>query len=126
RNVIGGISQKIASGKNDEVHGTLMKRMVADKDILLNSEEYKIAMKRYRQNMTDILEKFKNKNVPVFFSEMVSNVSGLEPFNSVAAEGLEPAIEVYKKAQKAEENGDFENAIELYYKAKDLDCIRFR
>ena len=126
RNVIAGISQKIASGKNDEVHGTLMKRMVADKDILLNSEEYKIAMERYRQNMTDILEKFKNKNVPVFFSEMVSNVNGLEPFNSVAAEGLEPAIEVYKKAQKAEENGDFANALELYYKAKDLDCIRFR
>src|SRR5690606_37401827 len=43
RNVIAGISQKIASGKNDEVHGTLMKRMVADKDILLNSDEYKIA-----------------------------------------------------------------------------------
>ncbi|HRX11038.1 MAG TPA: hypothetical protein P5210_05285 [Draconibacterium sp.] len=126
RNVIAGISQKIASGKNDEVHGTLMKRMVADKDILLNSDEYKIAMERYRQNMTDILEKFKKKNVPVFFSEMVSNVSGMEPFNSVSADGLEPANEVYKKAQKAEENGDFDNALELYYKAKDLDCIRFR
>lgn len=126
RNLIAGISQKIASGKNDEVHGTLMKRMVADKDILLNSEEYKIAMDRYRQNMGDILKKFKKKNVPVFFSEMVSNVSGLKPFNSVAANGLEPAVEVYKKAQKAEVNGDFVTAQELYYKAKDLDCIRFR
>src|SRR5690606_14828719 len=87
RNLISGISQKIASGKNNEVHGTLMKRMVADKDILLNSEEYKIAMERYRQNMSDILKKFQNKNVPVFFSEMVSNVNGLEPFNSVSADG---------------------------------------
>ncbi len=126
RNLIAGISQKIASGKNDEVHGTLMKRMVADKDILLNSEEYKIAMERYRQNMSDILQKIQKENVPVFFSEMVSNVNGLEPFNSVSADGLEPAIDVYKKAQKAEMNGDFDNALGLYYKAKDLDCIRFR
>jgi len=126
RNVIAGVSQKIASGKEDEVHGTLMKRMVADGDILLNSEQFKIAMERYKQNMGDILEKIQKKNVPVFFSEVVSNINGLEPFNSVAADGLEPAIDVYKKAQMAEQNGDFDKALELYYKAKDLDCIRFR
>ncbi len=126
RNIIAKVSQKIASGKNSEVHGTLMKRMVADNDILLNSEEYKIGMERYRQNMGDILKKFQKENVPVFFSEMVSNVKGLEPFNSVSTEGLEPAIEVYKKAQNAEVNGDFDKALEYYYKAKDLDCIRFR
>ena len=126
RNIIAGVSQKIASGKEVEVHGTLMKRMVADGDILLNSEQYKIAMERFRQNMGDILKKIQKKKIPVFFSEVVSNINGLEPFNSVSADGLEPAIDVYKKAQMAEESGDFDKALELYYKAKDLDCIRFR
>ncbi|GAB1453734.1 hypothetical protein MASR2M47_37900 [Draconibacterium sp.] len=126
RNLIAGVSQKMVSGNSDEVHGTLMKRMVADKDILLNSEEYKIAMERYRQNMGGILKKVQKKNVPVFFSEMVSNVKDLEPFNSISADGLESAIDVFKEAQKAEAGGDFKTALELYYKAKDLDCIRFR
>jgi tetratricopeptide (TPR) repeat protein len=125
RNIISGVSQKIGKNKN-EVHGTLMKRMVASKDILLHSEEYNIAMERFRQNMSDILEKNQKKKVPVFLSEVISNVRGMEPFNSVAKDTLEAAIDVFKKAKAEEENGDFGKALQLYYKAKDLDCIRFR
>lgn len=126
RNIISGVSRKIGSSQKDEVHGTLMKRMVADKDILLDSEEYNIAMERYRQNMGDILEMAGKKKVPVFFSEMVCNINGMEPFNSIATDKLEGAGDIYKEAQLAEQNGDFGKALELYYKAKDLDCIRFR
>ncbi len=126
RNIISGVSQKIGSSKKDEVHGTLMKRMVADKDILLNSDEYNIAMERYKQNMSDILKMAAKKNVPVFLSELVCNINGMQPFNSIPADNLEGAADVYKKAQLAEQNGDFDTALELYYKAKDLDCIRFR
>ncbi len=126
RNGISGVSQKIAINKKDAVHGTLMKRMVADKDILLNSEEYTVAMDGYRQNMGEILQLFRDKNIPVFLSEVVSNCKDLEPFNSVSAEGLEAAMDVYKEAQSAESSGEFEKAWELYCKAKDLDCIRFR
>ena len=126
RNLISGLSGKIAIAGKDEVHGTLMKRMVGNKDILLNSEDYNIAMERYKQNMSDILKKAVKKNVAVFFSELVCNINGMEPFNSIATDNLEAAIDVYKKAQTAEKNGEFETALNLYYKAKDLDCIRFR
>ena len=126
RNIIASVSQKAGSNNKDEVHGTLMKRMVADKDILLNSEEYNIAMERYRQNMGELLKKAGKKNVPVFFSEMVCNINGLEPFNSIATDNLEGAADVFKKARNAEESGEFGKALELYYRAKDLDCIRFR
>ncbi|MBK6285127.1 MAG: hypothetical protein IPF54_22995 [Draconibacterium sp.] len=67
RNLIAGISQKIASGKNDEVHGTLMKRMVADKDILLNSEEYKIAMERLQAKYVGYFEKIPRGKCSCFF-----------------------------------------------------------
>jgi tetratricopeptide (TPR) repeat protein len=46
RNIIAGSSQKKAGNSREEIHGTLMKRTVAKKDILLNSEEYNIAMDR--------------------------------------------------------------------------------
>ena len=125
RNVISGVTRQIGGSKN-EIHGTLMKRMVADKNILLNSEEYNIAMERYRQNMSDILKKIQKKNVPVFFSEVISNNNGMEPFNSVPNDTLESAIDVYKKAQSEEAKGNFDKALELYCRSKDLDCIRFR
>lgn len=126
RNIIAKVSQKVASGKKNEVHGTLMKRMVGNPDILLNSDEYNIAMERYKQNMGDILKMAAKKNVPVFMSELVCNINGMQPFNSIKTDKLEGAAEVYKKAQMAEQNGNSDTALELYYKAKDLDCIRFR
>jgi tetratricopeptide (TPR) repeat protein len=100
--------------------------MVADQNILLGSNEYNIAMERFKQNMSDLLKKAEKKNVPVFLSEVVCNINGMEPFNSISTDQLEGAADVYKKAQIAEQSGDFSKALELYYKAKDLDCIRFR
>jgi tetratricopeptide (TPR) repeat protein len=126
RNIITMISEKIAAGNNEEIHGTLMKRMAGNKEILFGSDEYNIAMERYKQNMGDILKKAGKKNVPVFISELVCNINGMEPFASIATNELEGAAEIYKKAFTAENTGDFDTALNLYYKAKDLDCIRFR
>lgn len=125
RNLISTTAGKLAAGKS-RVHGTLMKRMVADNSILYGSGEYRIAMKRYRQNMEKILRKFRSKNVPVFISEVVSNVRDIEPFGSVANDTLEAAADVFRMAKSAEQQGDFESAHNLYYRAKDLDGIRFR
>lgn len=126
RNSIAGLSKAVA-GKNDgEIHGTLMKRMVRNPDIIYGSEKYKIAMERFRQNMDEILTKADQQKVPVFISELVSNVHDMKPFNSISENGAESAQTVFESAQKAEKEGDFDRALELYYKAKDLDCIRFR
>lgn len=124
RNGMASVAQVFAG--TNKVHGTLMKRMVANKDILFNSPEYKLAMQRYEQNMGDLLTKTQKEKVPVFLSDLVSNVKGLPPFNSVANDSLEAAMEVFHRAQMAEQNGDYESAMNLYYKAKDLDCVRFR
>jgi tetratricopeptide (TPR) repeat protein len=126
RNSVAGLSKAVA-GKNDgEIHGTLMKRMVGNPDIIYGSEKYQIAMERFRQNMDEILTKVNQQKVPVFISELVSNVHDMKPFNSMSENGVESAQTVFESAQKAEKEGDFDRALELYYKAKDLDCIRFR
>ncbi len=125
RNIVSGISVKIARG-TERSEGTLMKRIVADADILLNSKEYMIAMDRFSKNMGYILKNAANKGVPVFLSEVVSNVSGMEPFNSIPNDTLQAAIDIYHEAQAAEARQDYKLALQLYYKAKDLDCLRFR
>lgn len=126
RNLITGITQKVTSQNEVGVEGTLMKRIVASNDIPYKSDVYDIGIERYKQNMDDILKKIKKRNVPVFLSETVCNVKDMEPFSSDLNGAFEPAIEVYRKAQTAEANHEYEKAKDLYYRAKDLDCVRFR
>jgi tetratricopeptide (TPR) repeat protein len=126
RNVMAGVAGKFAGRQAERTRGTLMKRIVADKDILLNSDAYLLTIERYRQNMGGILNKAGKNKVPVFLSELVSNVSGMKPFNSIATDTLEAAIDVYQQARLAESNQDYDAALALYYRAKDLDCLRFR
>ncbi len=89
RNLIYGTDSKLIS--KEVVHGTLMKRVAANKNILLNSKEYHITMERFRQNLRDILKKSNKKRVPVFVSEMVSNIYDMEPFCSMPGGELEAA-----------------------------------
>lgn len=126
RNSIFNFTSKLASSKQNENRGTLMKRIVGNKDILLDSDDYKTAMDSYYNNISDLLSKTKSASIPVFISEVVSNLSDLEPFNSIETDNLESALSVYKKAQQASDSGNYTIAKELFIKAKDLDCIRFR
>ncbi len=126
RQGITSIAMKIARAGAEKTTGTLMKRIVANADILLHSNEYNITMRHYRQNMSEVLNHAAKKGVPVFYSEMVSNINGMEPFNSMATDTLEAAADVYNRARLAEADGDYESAFNLYYRAKDLDCLRFR
>ena len=126
RVVINGISGKLSGKDPGGVPGTLMRRIVADKDILYNSREYVLTMERFTQNMGYILKRARKRGVPVFLSEVVSNIHGMEPFNSIAVDTLEAAIDVFARARLAEGRLEYDSARKLYYLAKDLDCLRFR
>lgn len=126
RKAINGITAKIGADKTAQNRGTLMKRIVSNKEILYNSDDYKTALNYFSDNLTTIIEKANKKQVPIFISELVSNVKDLPPFNSIASDNLEAAIDVYNKAQKALADSNYALAEELFVKAKDLDCIRFR
>lgn len=114
------------AGKRDPVHGTLMKRIVSDQDIVYGSEAYQLGIKNFSTNMDAILEKFTREGIPVFISDLISNVKDLPPFNSVKTDTLESAMIVYEQAVAACDSGNFELAAALFYQAKDLDCVRFR
>lgn len=126
-NTVGKIVGIFTSGNAaNETHGTLMKRMVKDADITFGSKTYKEGIQNYEQNLNAILTMAKKQNVPVYISDLVSNLRDLKPFKSIASNGLKGAESYYDAARKLEAQGDFRKAKENYIMARDYDCIRFR
>ena len=127
RNAIARIGD-LSSGdtNNQDARGTLMKLIVNNKEIAYKSETYSTGIERYRKNIEQILKKAERKNVPVFISELVSNVKDLKPFCSETSTGFPAASDIFNKGMENETKGEFDRAKENYYRAKDLDCIRFR
>lgn len=110
----------------DAVRGTLMKIIAKNKEIVYHSPEYRSCMEDFQKNLHDLVTKATKNKIPVFVSQLVSNVNDLKPFSSISTDSIESAEEVFKKALLLEQQGNFEEANTAYKKAKDLDCIRFR
>lgn len=127
RNLIAGIVD-LRSGDNTNhgVKGSLMKVIARSEPIPYKEEVYNRGIEIYEKNVSKILQQARRKKVPVFISELVSNVKDLEPFCSTVANKNPLAIDVYKAAVESEKSSDFDLARTNYDYAKDLDCIRFR
>ncbi|MFO7670157.1 MAG: hypothetical protein R6W31_10900 [Bacteroidales bacterium] len=123
---IGGISKQLNKNpEGNDPRGTLMKRIVKDKDIIYGSKEYRIGIDQFRDNLGYILEKAAKKEVPVFLSDLVSNVRDLPPFGDPEGTGM-AAHSAYREAINLLEGGDTLGAKAAFYRAKDLDPVRFR
>lgn len=126
RNTIYALGQRLSSDNKDDISGTLMKRIVADKEIVYDSEKYQQGLDNFRNNLDEILQIAEKNSIPVFLSDLVSNVRDLPPFGSKATNSLPAADSVYEQAKKSETKEEYQKSLELYSRAKDLDCIRFR
>ncbi len=105
---------------------TVMSRIVKDQKIPYGSAVYRLCEKQFEKNLHAIFKKSKKTGVQVLISDLVSNIRNQAPFSSVVADTLPPALTIFKKANQKEQNADFAKARQLYYRAKDLDAIRFR
>lgn len=105
---------------------TLMQVLASEKSIPYGSEMFVNGISQYRDNISEVLKKAKNHHIPVIISEVVSNIKDQQPFDSESSTGQPSANDVYNHAKELEKNGQFDKAKDLYYKAKDLDIIRFR
>jgi tetratricopeptide (TPR) repeat protein len=125
QNIIYGISKTINSEKG-QPKGTLMERIVKDKEIEFGTEIYLAGIEQFNTNMRELVLRAKKANIPVILSDLVSNVKDLKPFKSVESTKNPPAQAIYEQAQNFEKNGKYDEARAAYYQAKDLDGIRFR
>lgn len=128
RNMIFGSQNLLKEEQQEEDHSseTLMHKIAENKSIEYKSQLYLAAHDHYKKNMSAILRKARKKNVPVFFSELICNVKDLAPFGSIKEGNFPQAAEVYNNAISYVNEGNYEKAKDLFYFAKDLDCIRYR
>jgi len=126
RQALSGLSKQFSTQDgSDENKGTLMKRIVKGKDIVYKGEKYKMGIDQFQSNLSFILNKAKDDDVPVFLCDLVCNIKDLPPFGDIKKPNLSAATK-FQEAENALSVGDTSLAKQLFYEAKDLDPVRFR
>jgi len=126
RNWTNAIAGLFSSKNKNESSGTLMSVMAKDQYITIDSEKYNAGLSQFNENIADILDMAKQKNVPVIMGTLVSNLKDQEPFISVNTPGYKTADQIYTEAEDALSNNHLQKADSLFKLAKDLDALRFR
>lgn len=110
---------------NASQNETLMERMVGNNLIAYNSDLYKEGINQFEKNLRDILSLIKEKNVPVILGTLVANIADLKPFESLPDDKLS-ADSLFNSAKIELSKNNLSAAKNLFYRAKDLDALRFR
>ena len=110
----------------ETVQLTLMGQVIGEYDIAQGSATYNRGLARFSDNLRAILSKARRAGVPVLLSELVSNVRDQPPFFFDGDAADSAAGDAYREARRFEAAGDIDAAREQYYRAKDLDGLRFR
>jgi lysophospholipase L1-like esterase/thioredoxin-like negative regulator of GroEL len=129
RNLIGkvtAVARQVLQRESYNPFGTLMERLVTKQEIPYGSDLFEKGEIQFRGNLSDIFSKAQKQGVPVIISELVSNVHDQTPFISAFNDSFPPADMVFRQAQQLEKQENREAAKQAYYKAKDLDELRFR
>lgn len=116
------------SGGGDSKHGTqtLMGQVIAERWIYAESELYKRTEAQFRNNMRTLLSRIQAAGVPILISELVSNLRDQPPFFADGEQSDSAASQAFRAARERETAGDLDTARAGYYRAKDLDLLRFR
>lgn len=126
-NTIGHLTSVFRNLSSEESQkGTLMSKVVKDANIYYGSKTYKTGIENYEHNLSTMLEMAKKNNVPVFMSDLFSNLRDLKPFKSESTADLKGADDYFQAAVKFDQQGQFDQARENYILARDYDCVRFR
>ena len=110
----------------DDPMETEMSRIVKEQTIPFGSSLYEAGKDQFRSNLHSILQKSKEAGVSVLISELVSNTRDQNPFISLGTDTILSAQKLFEKARAYEKAGKYELARETYYRAKDMDALRFR
>jgi tetratricopeptide (TPR) repeat protein len=112
---------------------TRMELMVADQEIAYGSPLFTRGIRQFETNMDETLDIFHRNKIPVFISNVVSNLKDQHPFVSIPAGAsaattadTASAANDYTLGQKAWGNSDFATAKTDFVRAKEMDALRFR
>ena len=117
---------KLFLGNNERQSGTLMSRMAKDQYIGFDTETFNDGISQFEENIQDVLDIAKEKNVLVILSTLVSNLKDQPPFISIKTKNFPPADKIYNQAKYELSSGNYRIADSLFRFARDLDGLRFR
>jgi tetratricopeptide (TPR) repeat protein len=131
---------RLFSSGTSKAGKTRMELMVADQQIAYDSPLFTRGIRQFETNMDLTLDIFHRHKIPVFFSNLVSNLKDQRPFISIssaasvssvasvssAAPDTANALYDYTLGDQAWGRGDFATAKQDYTRAKEMDALRFR
>jgi tetratricopeptide (TPR) repeat protein len=130
RDTIGLVRRRTGGSTNvdlmNDPMATEMSRIVKEQNIPLGSNLYELGKEQFRHNLHDIFKKAKDAGIPVLISDLVSNIRDQQPFVSVKQDTFPSARTIFEAARILEKEGRYDQARRAYYRAKDLDALRFR
>ncbi|MGG7664723.1 hypothetical protein [Dyadobacter sp. BHUBP1] len=116
----------LVSGKELDLRENLMKRMAADQQIALGSEDYQAGLDQFRGNMNELADAFSARGIPLLISNLVSNEKDLKPFISIPDKQGNSADAHYQSGSDLYKQGRHASAKKEFIIAKELDALRFR
>jgi lysophospholipase L1-like esterase len=99
---------------------TMMAQVVGDRSIVFGDEVFEAGLSQFRTNISDVVETFAEKDIPVYLATVASNIRSQPPLGE-----SEVAMSAYAEAG-ALSGTDSTAALERFLRARDLDDIRFR
>ncbi|MCC5925153.1 MAG: hypothetical protein JJU41_01215 [Bacteroidetes bacterium] len=129
RDQITGFTKWVAERRapdTDRGLNTLMRQVVRDQAITLDSPVYELGKIQFSSNMNRILDKFERAQVPVLLGSLASNLRDHHPFESIETDTLPGADVVFKEAEQHFLDANLDEAMALFQRARDLDALKFR
>ncbi|MDR1557397.1 MAG: GDSL-type esterase/lipase family protein [Tannerellaceae bacterium] len=111
--------------KPEETQLTRMELMAGNQHIYYQSALFRKGLRQFEYNMNAALRILQKKHIPIFFSNVVSNLKDLPPFVSDEQDSSN-AMYHYRKGQSFYREGNYPAAAGSFVKAKDADLLRFR
>ena len=124
-------SVEVSSTSTLENKRSLMSKVAKGKEVQFGSEKFEQGLQQFEGNLSALITKYQQANIPVMLGNLVSIEKGLVPFSAVnkATESSlqqDSAGEKYNAAELAYEQHQFSLARNLYKQARDYDSLRFR
>jgi tetratricopeptide (TPR) repeat protein len=124
-NVYGSLRRMVGASAQ-EAETTRMELMIGDRQIPYRSELFEKGLRQFEYNMNATLHTLAKHHIPVFLSNVASNIKDLPPFVSDETDLANDAGRHYLMGQASFRNGAYEQAREYFTKAKETDLLRFR
>ena len=104
---------------------TFMAQVASETMIPFDSAAYQQGLRQFEANMRQVIDTYRQANIPVYLSTIASNIGDQPPLGS-GSQAAEESFSSYQRGRQAMAKQNYSAARQYLNKAKDLDPLRFR